>query len=181
MGRPKLLLPWRNQTVIQSTLAAWRAGGVTHTVVVTRPDDAELAAVARAAGVEVVVPTVAPPEMKDSIQIALEYVARQHEPAASDVWLIAPADMPRLSAMVIRQLLAAHMPSAPQILVPVHGAIRGHPVLFPWNLASDVATLMPTDGVHVIKQRHGWTAIDVAEEVNDGDLDTPEDYDRLRP
>ncbi len=181
MGRPKLLLPWLDQTVIQYTLAAWRAGGVTHTVMVTRPDDAELAAVARASGVEVVVPAIAPSEMKDSIQIALEYVARQHRPVAGDAWLLAPADMPRLSATVIRQLLSAHVPSAPRILVPVMGERRGHPVLFPWNLASEVATLAPSEGVNAIPQRHGWIKIAVDEDVFDCDFDTPEDYDRLRP
>jgi molybdenum cofactor cytidylyltransferase len=178
MGRPKLLLPWRDKTLIQHTLAAWHASGVTHTIVVTRPDDTELAAVVRDAGAEVVVAPVAPPEMKDSIQIGLKYVTLKLHPAASDVWLLAPADMPQLSANVVRQLLVTHNPADPRILVPVHGAERGHPVLFPWTVASDVASLSTSEGVNVIKQRYGWTGVAVPELLAQ-DIDSPEDYERL--
>ena len=178
MGQAKLLLPWRGRTVIEHTLAAWSAGGVTQTIVVTRPDDVSLALLARQSGAEVVTPSVAPPEMKDSIRIALEEIARVHRPSDTDVWLLAPADIPWLSAAVIRDLLAAHRTSAPRILVPVQESQRGHPVLFPWPLASQVATLLPHEGVNALLDRHTWTPVSVTAGIIHGDLDTPEDYER---
>jgi molybdenum cofactor cytidylyltransferase len=176
MGQPKLLLPWRGQTVIEHTIAAWRASAVTRIVVVIRPDDSQLAEIANLAGADVVIPEVAPPEMKDSIRIALEHVARSDHPTEVDVWLLAPADMPWLSANVIRELLAAHRPSEPRILVPVQGEQRGHPVLFPWSLAKEVATLTAQEGVNALLDRHGWTPVPVSVDFIHGDLDTPEDY-----
>lgn len=178
MGQAKLLLPWRGRTVIEHTLAAWSAGGVSRTVVVTRPDDVSLAQVARQSGAEVFSPTIAPPEMKDSIRIALEEIARVHRPTEFDAWLLAPADMPWLSAEVIRELLTAHQPSTPRILVPMQDSQRGHPVLFPWPLASQVAALAPHEGVNALLDRHSWTAIPVTTGLIHGDLDSPEDYER---
>jgi molybdenum cofactor cytidylyltransferase len=180
MGKPKLLLPWRGRTVIEHTLDAWLAGGVTHTLVVVRPDDEPLASVVRRSQATVVEPAAAPPEMKDSIRIALDDIAIHYQPTAADAWLLAPADMPWLSPNVIRQLLATHQPDAPAILIPVHGSTRGHPVLFPWPLASDVQNLSAHEGVNVLKQRHGWTPVPVADELILADLDTPEDYEKRR-
>lgn len=179
MGQAKLLLPWRGRLVIEQTLAAWSAGGVTRTIVVIRPDDMALAQISRQSGADVVTPPLPPPEMKDSIRIALEHVAENYRPAATDAWLLAPADMPWLSPEVIGQLLAAHQPSTPRILVPVQDSRRGHPVLFPWPLAAQVATLSPREGVNAILDRHTWTPIPVAAGIIHGDLDTPEDYQRL--
>ena len=165
MGQPKLLLPWRGQTVIEHTLTAWRLGGVDVTVVVARPEDQLLAEAARSAGAEVVLPAVAPPEMKDSIRIALEHITRRYQPAEQDAWLLAPADMPWLSAAVIRHLLATHVPRMPRILVPVRNRQRGHPVLFPWPVACDVARLPAQAGVNALLKSHGWTAVPVDAQV----------------
>lgn len=179
MGQPKLLLTWRGRTVIEHTLNAWREGGVDQTCVVVRPEDEALVQVARSAGAEVIVPTLTPPQMKDSIRIALDHIAQRFQPTEQDVWLLAPADMPWLSSATIRHLLASHLPTAPRILVPVKNQQRGHPVLFPWSLASDVAKLQEQEGVNQLLKSHGWTAVPVDDPAIHGDLDTPEDYARL--
>src|SRR5687767_3395037 len=90
MGRPKLLLPWRGRTMIEQTIAAWQAGGVSDVIVVVRPDDSALQKVVVQAGAVTVVPPIAPPEMKDSVQFALADVAVRFSPRAEDVWLLAP-------------------------------------------------------------------------------------------
>ena len=48
MGEPKLLLPWRDGTLIEHVLAQWLASRVACVTVVVHPDDQELAAVCRA-------------------------------------------------------------------------------------------------------------------------------------
>lgn len=184
MGRPKLLLPWGETTVIEHVLARWQASRVEQVVVVVDPADERLAAICRAAGVQVVVPPVASPEMKDSVDRALEWIASQG-PAADDAWLVAPADMPTLRPTVIDRLIAAHAAalgsSAPRpIRAPQHAGRRGHPVLFPWPMAADVARLGPDEGLNVLLARHGVECLDVEAGAIPEDFDTPEDYDRLR-
>jgi len=185
MGAAKLLLPVDGGAMIEKTLAAWKASGVDRIVVVVRPDDVELADVSCACGVEVVVPPTAPPEMKDSVQHGLRHIEENFAPAADDAWLLAPADMPSLSAQVIGKLTAEFQAGQKTILVPTLGGKRGHPVLFPWSLAKDVFTLRADEGLNVLRQRHECReipcdAIEPAGERAFGDIDTPEDYERLR-
>ena len=181
MGRPKLLLPWGKSTVIEHVLSVWRASRVGRIVVVVHPDDGELAEVCRAAGAEVVVPDGPPPQMRDSARRGLAYVQRRYTPESRDVWLLAPADMPRLSSAVIDQLLAAHRPQSPEILLPAIEGRRGHPVLFPWHLVDAVETLPAEDGVNALLARHPVRQISCSEASILDDLDTPEDYRRLHP
>src|SRR5208283_4064841 len=44
MGQPKLLLPWRDTTVLGAILRQWRELGAAQIAVVHRPNDAPLAA-----------------------------------------------------------------------------------------------------------------------------------------
>lgn len=185
MGRPKLLLPWGNSTVIQTVLAAWQTSRVDHVLVVVRPDDSELAEVCRRAGATVVVPPESPPEMKRSIQLALHEIHRRHVPTDADAWLLAPADMPRLSTTIINRLIAEHAHAStdqlaePAILLPIVGQDRGHPVLFPWPLARQVDQLGEREGVNALLDRNLVRRIAVDSIESFADIDTPEDYARL--
>lgn len=184
MGAPKLLLPMGGATLMETTLAAWRASQIDKVVVVVRPDDQELAMVCSAQGVEVVVPPLAPPEMKDSVRYGLKHIEANFAPTDEDAWLLAPADMPRLSPRVINALIAAYSPHRGVILVPTLAGKRGHPVLFPWTLAAEVFSLPATAGLNVLRQRHESREVpcDSIEPAGDsafGDIDTPEDYERL--
>jgi molybdenum cofactor cytidylyltransferase len=120
--------------------------------------------------------------MKDSVAAGLAYVAEQFSPTDRDAWLLAPADMPLLSRDVIDQVVAEHsaQAEAPTILAPSHGGKRGHPVLFPWPLAAEVAQLAHDEGVNTIVQRRKVRELACDDAGVLADLDTPEDYRRLR-
>ena len=176
MGGAKLLLPWGASTVIEHVLAAWNASQTTHTIVVVHPDDEALAEVCRASGAEIVVAAAPPPDMKDSVRLALQHVAEHHATVDGDAWLLAPADMPTLSTEAINRLLTAHRPDLARILVPVHAGRRGHPALFPWALAADVASLAADEGVNALLARHSVAEVACGADALAADLDTPEDY-----
>jgi molybdenum cofactor cytidylyltransferase len=181
MGRPKLLLPWGDVTLIEHVLAVWRGSRVERVVVVTRGDDADLADVCRRCGVDVAPAIPPPPDMRASVRHGLAYVAQTWRPAPADVWLVAPADLPGLTVETIDRVLAAHDPSRPEIIVP-RGERRGHPVLFPWGLADEVARLPEDCGINELLRRHAVREVRCEAAAGAGDdLDTPEDYERLRP
>lgn len=185
MGAPKLLLPIDGKTLMEKTLAAWKESDVDKVVVVIRPDDRELAELCRAQGADVVVPPKAPPEMKDSVAYGLKHIGTNFAPASDDAWLLAPADMPGLSLRVINKLISAYDPIRPVILVPTLNGRRGHPVLFPWSLTQEVFMLGAEQGLSVLRQRHESREVpcDSIEPGGDhsfDDVDTPEDYRRLR-
>jgi molybdenum cofactor cytidylyltransferase len=185
MGEPKLLLPLAGEPLMARVLRAWQASAVDHVIAVVRPGDERLAEIVRAAGVELVIPAAPPPDMKASIQAALRHIETQHAPTAEDAFLVAPADMPRLSSSVTDALLRGQVAGERQILVPTIAGRRGHPVLFPWTLAAHVHALAGHEGLDALVRRHqpravlcdGLPAGDASSFV---DIDTPEDYQQLR-
>ena len=191
IGRPKLLLPLADgRALIDHVLMAWRGSSVDGIVVVMRRDDAPLAKRCAGPRTAIVQPDVDPPDMKSSIAAGIQYLLESRPPAADDAWLVAPADMPLLSAQAIdaviaayRQQLAArdtaHANLPLQIVVPHHAGRRGHPVLLPWSIAAEVTALGPDEGLKQLIARHPLLVIDVADAGILTDVDTAEDYAHL--
>jgi molybdenum cofactor cytidylyltransferase len=186
MGQPKLLLPLGGGPLIATTIAAWQRSRVDRVLVVVRPDDGELIEVLRQTGVEAVVPPAPPPDMKASLQAALRHIERLHAPTADDAFLVAPADMPRLSPAIVDRLIErhAHSPDARTILAPTLAGRRGHPVLFPWPLAAEVHLLGENEGLNTIVERRQPLLVScddlvTASEQPFADVDTPDDFERL--
>ena len=141
---------------------------------------------ARSLARHVVQPAVPPPDMKHSVRLGLDY-ASQFSPQPRDAWVMAPADMPGLSSATIDRLIAAYEtptehPGEPARIWAVRDPAgkRGHPVLFAWSVAGDVATLGSNEGINVLFDRHPIAYIAGRSDELGEDLDTLEDYERLR-
>ena len=181
MGQPKLLMPWGTTTVIQHVVATWQASQVDAVVVVARADDETLLGLLNATGAHVVTPPTAPPEMKHSVQYGLEYVQQKFTPTASDRWLLSPADTPTISiAHINTSLASSHEDPQSRILIPVYNGRRGHPVVFPWTMAKEVFELADDEGVNAIVHRHEVKECPISDGGVLEDMDTPEQYRRLR-
>jgi len=180
MGRPKLLLPWDNATLIDRVLGIWQASNITQLVVIACQDNQPLITIARKHGAEVVVTDESPPQMKDSVLLGLNHIENHFSPKPSDVWLMAPADIPNLSSAVIDRLLSEHDRQAATILVPSYQQKHGHPVLFPWNLAEEVKRLADDQGINTLKKQFSVREIACGRQAIPQDIDTPADYNRLK-
>jgi molybdenum cofactor cytidylyltransferase len=179
MGRPKLLLPWRGSTVIQTVLATWRGSSVERIVVVISPGDVALGEKVRGDNVDIVVPKTPPPDMKASVLRALDYLETTFQPHPTDAWLLAPADLPLLPRAIIDEVLRSYDPTAPSVIVPTLHGKRGHPVLFPWQLLAEAQGLGPDEGLNALLSRHRWQALPCDHLANAAawqDVDTPEEY-----
>ena len=96
--------------------------------------------------------------------------------------MLIPADHPVLDRGLIESLIAEWDRERSTILVPRAGDRRGHPTLFRWSLAREVNRIPPECGLNWLLTEH---ADEVRELLVTGDsavtdLDTPEDYARLR-
>jgi len=176
MGQPKLTLPWRNGTIIEHVLGVWQKSRVTRIVVVVHPDDKELADRCHAKGADVVVAPTPPPQMRDSVELGLAHVSRTYAPSSDDVWLLAPADMPKFSAAVIDGLLDRFPANDASILIPSYARRCGHPVLFAWPTAEEVRSLPPEQGINALVEKTSFKLIECDEAGILTDIDTPEDY-----
>lgn len=174
MGRPKLLLPWGEGLLIDHLLDVWRATDVDRILVVVRGDDRALAERVVGERVERVTPAADPPDMKASIQTALQWIQERFRPNAEDVWLMAPADLPYLSCTVVNRLLASYDVDRPRILIPTMEDRPGHPVLLPWIRATDVFSLAADQGVRDLFPSFPCELIEVGQPIH-GILDGPHD------
>ena len=193
MGEPKLLLPFRQATIIDQVLTAWSSSQVDDVIIVCRRNDHALIERCRAHRCKIVRPDHDPPDMKASVQCALDHIEHTYQPRGDDAWLLSPADFPMLRVEVIQKLLQAFQqqrlkiddPSrhaiAPDntIMVPVSGNHRGHPVLFSWSLAAAVRRLPANQGVNQLLRQFPVNELPVDSDSVLHDMDTPDDYRRL--
>lgn len=181
MGKPKLLLPWDDTTVIGQIVATWRELGAGQIAIVLRPDDAALAAeldrLAFPAANRIANPQ---PEsgMFGSILCAVHWTGWRSEISH---WAVVLADQPHLRTETLRQLLefSAHHPGA--ICQPEFGGRGRHPVLLPRAALAELART----GTKNFKDFLNQTACESVKcSMNDFglslDMDTPEDYKRLQ-
>lgn len=178
MGRPKLLLPLGERTVVERVVAALREAGVGQVVVVVAPRQGELAARAAAAGAQVVTLAAPTPEMRATVLAGLNWLEHHGPPEA---WLLVPADHPTLEAAVVRQLIQAREETACSIVVPSYQGRRGHPVLIDWRHVAGIRQLPEGAGINAyLRQQAAATReLPVDSPAILFDLDTPEDYERL--
>jgi molybdenum cofactor cytidylyltransferase len=182
MGRPKLILPIGDRSLIERVVSALIEGGASPVVVVAPPPDQPgaqaLHRLAVSAGAEVVVPSTPPPDMRASVEHALAYLEASG-PCPSTIVLV-PADSPRLSAALVARVIerAGREPRA--VVVPVVAGKRGHPIALPWSTALEVRALPAGVGVNALVALHedAVSELDVDDPGALADLDTPDDYRR---
>jgi molybdenum cofactor cytidylyltransferase len=183
MGRPKLALPLGGHTVLGQVLVALREGGVAHTVVVVGPHVPELVPLAEAAGAHVCLLAEETADMRATVEHGLRWLEERFHPGPDDGWLLVPADHSALDAEVVRQLGRARAEHSDRsIFVPTFAGRRGHPALIAWRHVAGIRAHPPGLGLNTYLRRHAEQTLEVA--VGSAgvlyDLDTPEDYERLR-
>lgn len=132
MGRPKLLLPWGDSTVIDRVLQSWTDSNVGTIVIVIRRDDRDLFAACRSWPVHIVRPKTNPVDMKHSVQVGLREIEKHFRPTGDDHCFVAPADLPTLQQHVIDRMVAVARRDRSvrsRILVPEYAGKPSHPVL----------------------------------------------------
>ncbi len=177
-GRPKLLLPWGNTSILGHLVRTWNSLGAQQLVVVSRPADTglemELKSLA-GASVEQVINPNADEGMFSSIRAAAQW--HGWEPVISN-WAIVLGDQPHLRPATLEALVQACENEPWQAHQPCrHGEPR-HPVLLPGGLfrelaAGDLAALTLKDFLSA----HPVALTELDDPGLDLDIDTVADYE----
>jgi CTP:molybdopterin cytidylyltransferase MocA len=183
MGRPKLALPLGDGTVLGHVIEALRQAEIEHILVVVGPHVPELVPLAEAAGATVLLLAAQTADMRTSVEQGLNWLEARFRPSDNERWLLAPADHPVLQPRIVRQLLRAQEENPHcSIVVPAFQGRRGHPTLLRWKHVAGIRKLPADQGLNTYLREHADATLEV--EGNSPsilwDLDTPEDYERLR-
>ncbi|WP_334194865.1 nucleotidyltransferase family protein [Pararhodobacter sp.] len=167
-GGDKLMEAVEGLPLIRRQAQAMLAAGL-GPVAVTLPPDRPLRAAALA-GLDVERLTI--PDAASGMSASLKAAARWAEGAAL---LLAPADMPELTAEDFRALAAGHDGTRPRRGTAEDGT-PGHPVLFPAPLLPLFAGLTGDDGARSILKAQPPLLVPLPGRHAVTDLDTPEDW-----
>ena len=182
MGRPKLLLPLAELTVVEHVLNAMRSAGVADVLVVVAPDADVLANLATAAGAHVLRLAEDTPDMRATCLHGLAWLNEHFQPQDDDGWLLLPADHPTVRPDVVRSLLAAAQENGDKkIFVPTHEGRRGHPTWLSWAHVAAIRAMPSEQGLNAFIRSRAPETLELSWPSDEilRDLDTPEDYQRL--
>lgn len=183
MGRPKLALPLGERTILEHVVAALRKAEVEHILVLIGPHVAELAPLAENAGAYVCCVDARPNGMRGTVEHGLRWLEKRFRPSLQDTWLLVPADHPALDASVVPRLEAAFAAHPHySIVLPTHNGRRGHPTLFSWKHVAAIRAWPVDLGLNTYVRSLVAETLEVPVDSAGvlWDMDTPEDYERLR-
>ena len=172
MGAFKPLLPFGSQTVIESSIANLRAGGVGETIVVVGHRGDEIRAKLKTAGVSFVVNPEADTPMGTSIALGISQVSEEFGAV-----LIQPADHPAVPASIIKLILRA-WESGATLVQPEYKGRGGHPVLIDRKHFDELLHLDTNRGLRGFFEKHRPEVrrLRVDSPFIARDMDTWEDY-----
>jgi molybdenum cofactor cytidylyltransferase len=181
MGQPKLLLPWRNATILGHLINTWQKIGAAQIGVVINPEQQAIQAELERLAVprENWIPNSNAKEgMFNSIQAAARWPG--WNPALTH-FAIVLGDQPHLTEELLSSLLKFTNRNSTFICQPSYGLKGRHPVLFPKDLflslsQSDGPTLKHFLDAHRPQVR----LLEWMDEYLSLNIDTPEDYERAR-
>jgi molybdenum cofactor cytidylyltransferase len=103
---------------------------------------------------------------------------------ALQIWaeglMICPADLPDLTSVDFRTLLAAFDPAGPPLRATAEDGTPGHPVVFPAFLLADFERLAGDGGARSLLHLHPPRLVALPADHATTDLDTPEDWKHWR-
>jgi CTP:molybdopterin cytidylyltransferase MocA len=112
--------------------------------------------------------------LSSSIRLGMDVL-----PSSVDAVLIAAADLPFLEAAQVQQLVSAYRPGT--IVVSRYGDHTGNPQVYDRKFFGELRRLAGDRGGRLVADRHPEAVLAVQFENRAGeDVDTPEDWDRVR-
>ena len=184
MGTPKMLLPWKETTVIEHIISVFDDAGIDDILVITGGAHEQMEDVLRQCKKRHPVRSVyneeyQTGEMLSSIQCGLKNMGNDTVEAA----LIGLGDQPQVLASSVRLLKESFLHSESLLIVPSYKMRRGHPWLVARPLWTELLLMDHTQTPRDFLNTHSGDVLYLNLETPSilADLDTPEDYRSARP
>jgi molybdenum cofactor cytidylyltransferase len=177
LGKPKQLLKYKESTLLEFVLNV--ATAVSEKVVLVLGANAE--AIQKSLGkrnVTVVINEEWEEGMSSSICCGVSAIQRS-QPAVEGV-IILVCDQPYVSAELLQDLIAKHATTGKKIIASAYNNTIGVPALFDKTFFPGLMSLKGQEGAKKIIQQHPGEVATIAFPNGTIDIDTMEDYEKLR-
>lgn len=179
MGQPKMLLPWGETTVLQNVISTFQRAGIEDILVVTGGAHRQVEDIVNKSGAHHNFnKEYSNSEMLSSIQCGLVNMATQAQAA-----LIGLGDQPQVREGTVRLICETFRSKRSKVVVPSFQMRRGHPWLVERSLWEELLKMKqpqsPRDFLNKYANEIQYVEVDNPSIL--ADLDTPEDYQKLRP
>lgn len=178
MGRPKMLMAWKESTVIQSVVNSYLAAGLMEINVVIGGCRKELESLLKELPVQLIYnPKFENGEMLDSLKIGINSLSKNIQAA-----MIALGDQPRIESKDISKVIDGYLNTNSRLIVPSFKMRRGHPWIVEKSLWHGLLNLELPDTLREFLKENSKEIhyIDIDNPSILMDMDTLEDYERLK-
>jgi molybdenum cofactor cytidylyltransferase len=177
LGRPKQLLELEGRPVLQHVVDAAAAAGLDEIVVVLGHMAGEIAS---AIDLPPAARTCLNPRYASGQSTSLSAGLAAAGPA-SDAALVLLGDQPRIGPDVVRAVVERYRETGARVVRAWYGGRPAHPVLFDRSVWADLQAVEGDRGARDLLKAHpDWEVRVDAGDVVPGDVDTWEDYERLK-
>ena len=173
MGKPKMLLPFGDTTMIGTVISNVLASSVEKAIVVLGSNYESHRQVIKDYPVEIVHNKQYQEGMLSSVQCGLKAVSK-----TSDAVMVLLGDQPMIQAEEMDQLIESYRDSEKEIAIAIHEKKRGHPILFGRKFINEILGFPREASLRDILQNHPAEILEM-KTANDRilrDIDTENDY-----
>lgn len=176
MGRPKLLMPWEEHTVIEETLTQVLGAGYEEVVVVVGSEREEMQELLSTRPVRVAFNLNYRAGMSGSIKAGVSFFD-----ATATAFAIVLGDQPQITTKIHQLVLANFRRSKMGICVPVYEGQYGHPVVFGIQYKPRMYALQGDNGAQSVVEAHPDDVAELALKSPEiiPSIDTQKDYEAL--
>ena len=173
MGKPKQLLPFGDNTIVETVVDNMLGAKFDEVIVVVGHRASEVQAQLGTRPIT----TVFNPDYREGMLTSAQAGIRALD--ASDAFGLMLVDQPFITSALIDQVVDAYVHTEKGIALPSYRYKRGHPVIFDQKYARDILALTPeSDGVRTLFKKYGddihYVTVDTDSVLRD--IDNPEDY-----
>ncbi len=175
MGKPKLLLPYGEKTIIETIVETVVSSKVENTLVILGSDREKIEKKIKNYPVKIVYNPDFRSGMLSSVQCGFKAL-----PEETRAVLVVLGDQPKISTTIINKLIDAYRSSGKGIVLPAYKSERGHPVLIDVKYGEEVENLSPEIGLRGTVYNHPEDILEVDVETPSifQDIDDESDYKR---
>ncbi|MFN0108162.1 MAG: NTP transferase domain-containing protein [Blastocatellia bacterium] len=175
----KPLLKWGKRTVVGECVHQLRSSQLADIFVVLGHRESDIRARLAGTGVQYLVNEDYSEGMLTSVKTGLAALGPN-----TDAVMIALVDQPMVSAAVINKLIEAYADGSKGIIIPTYHGKHGHPIIISVGYVDEIMTLDETnpEGLRAFINAHKNDLLEAPVESPAvvEDLDTPDDYQRLK-